>query len=106
IEGDWDGDGDLDLAVTNDASNDVTILVNTTILADVEEAGGSIPSEFHLSQNFPNPFNPTTTIQYSIPSAGFVSLRVYSILGLEVTILVNEMKSPGRYATIWDASEM
>jgi hypothetical protein len=56
-----------------------------------------IPDEFSLSQNYPNPFNPTTTIQYSIPTAGHVSLRVYDMIGREVEILVDEYKNAGVY---------
>ncbi|HCY77720.1 MAG TPA: hypothetical protein DHV28_17550 [Ignavibacteriales bacterium] len=50
-----------------------------------------------LSQNFPNPFNPSTLISYSIPTSGFVMLKVYDILGREVATLVNEEKAAGRY---------
>jgi hypothetical protein len=55
------------------------------------------PREYSLSQNFPNPFNPVSTIEYSVPSAGFVSLKVYDILGREVTNLVNEVQNAGKY---------
>ncbi|MBM2841696.1 MAG: hypothetical protein HW412_2224 [Bacteroidetes bacterium] len=71
----------------------------------VEEATNN-PNDFHLFQNFPNPFNPTTTIQFTIPvrTYGRTSLRVYDLLGREVATLVNEVKSPGEYRTTWDAS--
>ena len=58
---------------------------------------GIIPNEFSLSQNFPNPFNPVSSIQYAIGSRQFVTLKVYDILGKEVTTLVNEEKQPGTY---------
>jgi PKD repeat protein len=68
---------------------------------DIEEG---IPTEFSLSQNYPNPFNPNTKIRYSIPvsqnpSKGetLVTLKVYDILGIEISVLVNEEKSPGVY---------
>ncbi len=57
----------------------------------------NIPNKYLLSQNFPNPFNPTTTINYQLEKIGFVSLKVYNILGQEVTALINEVKSPGKY---------
>jgi subtilisin family serine protease len=66
------------------------------ILTDIYETD-QLPSEFALSQNYPNPFNPTTTISYSIPVAGFVSLKVFDLLGREATTLVNEFKQPGTY---------
>lgn len=56
-----------------------------------------IPFSYKLSQNFPNPFNPTTIISYSLPGKGLVSLTVYDILGNEVAELVNEVKEKGLY---------
>lgn len=53
------------------------------------------PEEFRLEQNFPNPFNPITTIQYQIPSDSKVTLKVYDVLGAEVMILVNEEQEAG-----------
>lgn len=57
----------------------------------------SMPSEYRLDQNYPNPFNPSTTISYEISKPGFVTLKVYDILGNEVANLVNEYKTPGYY---------
>jgi len=65
----------------------------------------SIPAGFALEQNFPNPFNPTTTIGFRISEFGFVSLKVYNVLGQEVAKLVNEVKKPGAYMVQWDARE-
>jgi len=59
---------------------------------------------YDLSNNYPNPFNPTTTISYSVPEIGFVTLIVYDVLGNMVVILVNEEKSSGIYEIKWDAS--
>ena len=67
--------------------------INTT---DVKEEN-EIPSEFVLNQNFPNPFNPETTISYKVPAASNVSLKVYDVLGREVATLVDEFKQPGNY---------
>lgn len=55
------------------------------------------PKEFVLYQNYPNPFNPKTVISYQLPVSGNVTLKVYDILGNEVTTLVNEEKQPGVY---------
>lgn len=63
-----------------------------------------VPTEFNLNQNYPNPFNPTTTISYSLPTNGFVTLKVYDILGKEVATLINEEKQAGSYTTNFDAS--
>lgn len=62
------------------------------------------PKEFKLEQNFPNPFNPTTRIQYQLPSITEVSLKVYDILGNEVKELVNEQQEPGYYEVQFNAS--
>jgi len=62
----------------------------------------AIPEQFSLSQNFPNPFNPATTIYYDIPVTSSVTLRIYSISGQLVRTLVDETVPPGRYAKIWD----
>ncbi|MDD3559196.1 MAG: T9SS type A sorting domain-containing protein, partial [Melioribacteraceae bacterium] len=62
--------------------------------------------DYHLSQNYPNPFNPATTIKYEIPKEGIVSLKVYDILGREVTTLVNKHQNIGRYEVKFDASSL
>jgi hypothetical protein len=66
--------------------------------------GEGIPVTYSLEQNFPNPFNPSTTIRYQLPQDGMVTLKVYDILGSEVATLVNEQKSAGRYEVNFDAS--
>lgn len=85
-----------------------------------------LPSEFRLEQNFPNPFNPFTTIQYSVPTSSSIDvetlypaiagqvatslrkiiLKIYDILGREVKTLVNEFQQPGNYEIKFDASNL
>ena len=62
--------------------------------------------EYVLFQNYPNPFNPATTIKYSIKHSGFVSLKVFDILGRKMNELVNEEQSPGTYSYVFDAHEL
>ena len=64
-----------------------------------------IPSEFKLSQNFPNPFNPSTKFNYKILTAGNVSLEVYNVLGKQVSVIVNEYQNPGSYDIQWIAKD-
>ena len=77
--------------------------LTTLFLTSVKRLEG-VPKEFTLYQNYPNPFNPTTTIRFEVPSSGFVSLKVYDVLGREVKTLVNEVKRIGRYEVRFDAS--
>ena len=64
------------------------------------------PDKFRLSQNFPNPFNPVTTITYDLPNSGFVTLKVYDMLGREVKTLVNQMKTAGYHNAQFNADEL
>lgn len=62
------------------------------------------PSEFSLSENFPNPFNPSTTLEYSIPFASNISLTVYNVIGEKVRVLADEFMQPGKYRVAFDAA--
>jgi subtilisin-like proprotein convertase family protein len=76
------------------------------IILGANNTGSIIPSVYSLKQNFPNPFNPVTKISFDIPKQGFVSLRIYDVLGREVRTLVNEVKTPGSYSVDFNASEL
>ena len=65
----------------------------------------TLPTAFSLADNFPNPFNPTTTIQYALPQAADVELTVYNVVGQPVRTLVAEHQSVGRYVVEWDATD-
>jgi len=66
----------------------------------------ALPVSFNLSQNYPNPFNPSTIINYQIAKPGEVSLKIYDMLGKEITTLVNEVKSAGSYDVKFNASNL
>ena len=78
-------------------------LDGTFEFSEIIEADLSIPFEFNLGQNYPNPFNPSTTISYSIPRYSKVIVKIFDILGSEITTLVNEEKSTGVYEITWNA---
>ncbi len=67
---------------------------------------GIIPEILMLEQNYPNPFNPSTTIEFSIPEPGWVTLKVFDLLGNEVTTLVSEELTTGSYKYNWNASDL
>ena len=74
-------------------------------LTDVKE-NEIIPTTFSLSQNYPNPFNPSTTIKYDIPQTANVTLKVYDVLGNEITTLINENQTPGSYSVKFNAGNL
>ncbi len=73
-------------------------------ITDVKEISQEIPSSYSLSQNYPNPFNPTTNFELRIANFGFVSVKIFDVLGNEITTLVNESLQPGTYNVSWNAS--
>ncbi|MFZ4621025.1 MAG: T9SS type A sorting domain-containing protein, partial [Bacteroidota bacterium] len=94
---------DTSLTPANDPKNrrisDVKALANMffDVLAGVSGINIEPPNSYALLQNFPNPFNPSTTIQYTVGQRTNVQLNVYNVLGQKVAALVNETKEPGRY---------
>ena len=72
-------------------------------LTGIKNEQSIIPIVWKLEQNYPNPFNPSTTIKYQVPKAGYVSLKIYDILGREIKTLVNENKDVGYYEVRFDA---
>jgi len=78
------------------ASRGVAVLTVETSVTNQEETK-SLPADFMLNQNYPNPFNPSTTISFSIPTSGFASIKVYDILGNEISTLINDDLSAGSY---------
>ena len=88
-----------------DANRSVFYAGTATIILGVKELPG-LPTDYVLQQNFPNPFNPSTKIQYSIPKESFVTLKVYDVLGREVASLVNEVQKAGNFEADFNGSEL
>ena len=62
----------------------------------------AIPEEYALHHNYPNPFNPVTTMLYDLPEAGHTRLLIYDLLGKEVRVLIDKVMNPGYYSTQWN----
>ncbi len=93
-----------------DIGTDWVLILRTDDVLGVEDSehsyGKQIPQDFLLYQNFPNPFNPATTIQFDLPETGKYSLKIYNLLGQEVATLLNGNKSAGRYNVKFNASNL
>jgi hypothetical protein len=72
----------------------------------VDGPRNTLVNGFHLFQNFPNPFNPSTIISYQLVASSQVTLKVYDVLGNEVTTLINEEKQAGNYEIEFNASSL
>jgi hypothetical protein len=68
--------------------------------------GVGVPTTFNLSQNYPNPFNPVTKIEYALPNDAKVSIKIYDMLGREVSVLVNDVQKAGYYKLDWNGSSL
>jgi hypothetical protein len=106
---DFNNDGKPDIALlwSDSGSDTISVYLNagwipTGIESQKEDI--STVNGFELLQNYPNPFNPSTIIQYSVPTRSSVMLKIYDILGSEVTTLINEEKDRGVYSVNFDAS--
>jgi hypothetical protein len=74
--------------------------------SDIVTVEIATPVQFELKQNFPNPFNPATTITYNLPRDGFVTVKVYDIVGSEIVTLVNEEKKAGSYLITFEGNNL
>jgi hypothetical protein len=72
----------------------------------MKEMGYNVPAEFNLEQNYPNPFNPSTTISCTIPKAGYITLKVYNMLGQEVATLLNGFRTAQTYRLTFDGTSL
>lgn len=79
-------------------------LVTDTLNIGIKNLSNEIPEKYILGQNYPNPFNPSTKINFSLPINGFVSIKVFNILGEEIDTLVQEILNAGTYSVDWNAS--
>jgi hypothetical protein len=71
-----------------------------------EEISEKLPLAFSLKQNYPNPFNPATMIEFSLPRSGYVTLKIYNLLGEEIAVLVAEHRTAGKHQIEWNPKEL
>ena len=102
---DLDGDGDFDVLSASGDGDKIEWYRNDCVTSAGDEEDHSTPFKYDL-MNYPNPFNPTTVIQYELREKGLVTLKVFDVLGHEVATLVDEEKPRGRYKVEFDAGDL
>jgi len=80
--------------------------LSSLTMVSLGDEGESVPTEYSLGPNYPNPFNPSTTIEFGLPVSGSVELQVYDLLGRRVATLVKGNLAAGRHTTVFDASRL
>ena len=102
---DLDNDGRID-CIVGEYDGNFTYFKNLFAPTSVHDEFLETPKEFSLSQNYPNPFNPTTKISWQSSRGGWQTLRIYDVLGKEITTLVDEYKPAGSYDVEFDSNNL
>ncbi len=76
------------------------------IVTNADDNNLPVVTGYSLSSNYPNPFNPSTVINYSLPAESYVSIKVYDITGKEISALVNEMQTAGEHSITFNGSNL
>jgi len=102
------GTGYIQIEVGTFRNPDIRYVLDFTATTDpaVSVNEGNLINTYYLSQNFPNPFNPSTSIEYYVGEPGLVQLKVYNVLGVEVASIVNEQQNAGNYTVGFDAARL
>ncbi|RMD88646.1 MAG: T9SS C-terminal target domain-containing protein [Calditrichaeota bacterium] len=87
-------------------NGDVFLAGNDRVTSVSRSPVNTIPEAYALEQNYPNPFNPATTIRFALPERSHVILKLYDLLGREVTTLVDEKLPPGEYGVVFEAQDL
>lgn len=105
VNGNAGPDSLINLALVEPDKNNDGLPDPTLFISDIKEIPGeSLPKEFSLAQNFPNPFNPSTRIQFSLPERSVVQLKIYDVLGRELMTLLDEERAAGTWSVNADMS--
>ncbi|MBI5021645.1 MAG: T9SS type A sorting domain-containing protein [Ignavibacteriales bacterium] len=104
----FDEQGENKITSLNSKSGSFTIddIESNNLYLNIETDSKQIPIEYSLMQNIPNPFNPSTIINYQLPSDNYVTVEVYNILGEKIATLVNEFQAAGLKSVTWNASSL
>ncbi len=100
-----DGNSWSDLASGSFGDVGIRVRTSPTLSVSVDEDGELLPYSFNLKDNYPNPFNPTTTIEYTIPVKSKVEISIFNLLGQKVKTIVNGEKSSGDHNVDWDGTD-
>jgi hypothetical protein len=102
------GTGYIQIEVGTFRNPDIRYVLDFTATTDpaVSVNEVNLLNTYYLSQNFPNPFNPSTSISYNVGEPGLVQLKVYNVLGVEVASIVNEQQNAGNYTIGFDAAKL
>ncbi len=100
--GNWDTEEGKELFVSR--GNNIRVYKLRESTTDVDDDNTAIPDKFELFTNYPNPFNPVTTIEYALPHQSEVRLEVYNILGQRIKTLIYNIQKPGNHSINWNAS--
>jgi hypothetical protein len=101
----FDGSRGIAPSPTEFNITDIIVDDNPAIISRVKQPENRIPTEWKLSQSYPNPFNAESIISYQVPKEAHVTIEVFNLLGQKLKTLVNEEKSPGSYQTIWNGKD-
>ena len=99
------GDGCVDITSGSVQTTRPNICFNSTIISGVNNNNKNVPDKYSLSQNYPNPFNPATSIKYQLPKNSYVKIKIFDILGKEITTLVSQKQNAGVYIVDWNATQ-
>lgn len=97
---------DATMTVENNTSEEPVIDVHVDVVTGIEDENNMLPSEYNLAQNFPNPFNSTTEINFALPILSDVDLSIYNILGQKVATLISGNIEAGYHRIVWNASNI
>ncbi|MCB0293321.1 MAG: T9SS type A sorting domain-containing protein, partial [Calditrichaeota bacterium] len=78
------------------------VAIGANLINSISDEQAVLPAEYALLPNYPNPFNPSTTIQYDLPQASEITLTIYNMLGQQVRVLVQQSQPVGRHSSVWD----